>query len=335
MKRVWTIQKLQEEALKHNTRGDFKKSNFNAYQSARRRNLLDKICNHMKILRKKPYTLEILQNIAKEFKTRGEFQHKNAPAYGAALTKKVLNEICMHMPPPLTEAYSVEEIEKEALKFKTRKSFQMGSPAYKAAWRRNILDQVCSHMPKNAGSGENNGRFKWKNTDILLEALKFSSRSDFKIGNPKAYDVAVRRGLMDEICAHMKKSGNVSKPELELFGIIKQKYPSTTTYRKRDVKIDGKPYIKGFYLDILVGNKGIEFDGDWHHSFEGLKRARKNRGWSDEDIGNYHKMKNEWFKSKGIEILHIKWTDWIVDKQSCIQKCLKFLSTQSYSGGTS
>lgn len=329
IKKIWTLEKLQEEALKYTSRVEFKTNNLSAYRCAKRRYCLDDICKYMKRLRNKPYTTEDLGNIAKNFLTRGEFQKKNSSAYGVALNKGILDQICVHMVSLLT-SYSIEKIQEEALKFKTRKDFQVGSPAYRAAWRRGILDRVCSHMPKHVDrSGENNGNFKWTNEAVHAEALKFFSRSDFKFGSPKLYDVAIQRKLMDKICSHMKKSGNVSKPELELLNKIKEIYPSVTTYRKRDVKIENKPYIKGFYIDIFVSelNKGIEFDGDWHHSFDGLKRARESRGWSDEDIKNYHKYKDEYFKSKGIEVLHIKWTDWILNKKNCIDECLKFLFT--------
>ena len=91
------------------------------------------------------------------------------------------------------------------------------------------------------------------------------------------------------------------------------------------VKIKNRPNIHGFEIDVFVPrlNKGIEYDGSWPHSFEGLKRGRSK--WSDDDIQNYHKLKDDWFASKGIKILHIKEKDWKKDKQACIDKCLKFL----------
>lgn len=44
-----------------------------------------------------------------------------------------------------------------------------------------------------------------------------------------------------------------------------------------------------------------------------------------EDVINYHQIKDEYFKSKGIELLHIKEEDWMEDKQGCIERCVEFL----------
>lgn len=48
----WTKSKLQKEALKYNTRGDFKKGSYNAYCAATRRGLISEICTHMTFVRK-------------------------------------------------------------------------------------------------------------------------------------------------------------------------------------------------------------------------------------------------------------------------------------------
>ena len=91
------------------------------------------------------------------------------------------------------------------------------------------------------------------------------------------------------------------------------------------VKIKIKPHIQRFEIDIYVPelNKGIEFDGTYHHSFDGLRRSRKH--WPVKDVKNYHKIKDSWFLSTGIEILHIKEKDWMENKEKCIKKCFDFL----------
>ena len=56
-----------------------------------------------------------------------------------------------------------------------------------------------------------------------------------------------------------------------------------------------------------------------------MRRDSHKKLWSDEDIRNYHEIKDSWFASNGIQILHIKEEDWIQDKEACIKKCLDFL----------
>ena len=125
----------------------------------------------------------------------------------------------------------------------------------------------------------------------------------------------------------MTEGTNASVAELNLFEIIKSIYPKAQKLVDRKGSVNGKPHIHGFHIDIYVPElrKGIEYDGKFHHSFEGLKRGRPN--WPDEDIKIYHELKNAWFASKGIKILHIRESDWKVDKQTCIKRCLEFLSS--------
>ena len=93
------------------------------------------------------------------------------------------------------------------------------------------------------------------------------------------------------------------------------------------VFILGKPHIMGFELDIYVSEarKAIEFDGSYWHSDQGLKRNRSH--WPQEDIDNYHILKDTYFKLKGIEILHINEEEWTNNPQVAVEKCFKFLKT--------
>lgn len=119
----------------------------------------------------------------------------------------------------------------------------------------------------------------------------------------------------------------LSLPETVLFDSIKEKYPSTKRLRECNVKIKDKPHIKGFEIDIFIPhlNKGIEFDGKYWHSYKGLRRSRGH--WPDEDVLNYHEIKDKYYLSKGIKILHVREIDWIIDSKSCIDKCLLFLES--------
>lgn len=123
---------------------------------------------------------------------------------------------------------------------------------------------------------------------------------------------------------HMKRTGGTSILETNLFSKIKEMYPEAKKYKKK-ISIPNKPHIQGFELDIFIPelNKGIEFDGKYWHSENGLKRSRKH--WPQEDIDNYHQIKDSYFLSKGIKILHIKEKDWIKDKETCLNKCFEFL----------
>ena len=119
----------------------------------------------------------------------------------------------------------------------------------------------------------------------------------------------------------------ISKAELELFNVIKNIYPNARKKRDGKVKIEGKSHIKGFEIDIFIPelNIGIEYDGDYYHSYEYMRADPDKSRWSDEEVLNYHGLKDDWFATKGIQILHIKESEWIADKEDCIRRCLNFL----------
>ena len=268
------------------------------------------------------WNFEKLKKEALKHKRRMDFAKYSYNAYMAALRKGILDTICAHMELPITEAYGCEELRIVALKYKTRKEFEnLAYNAYQAAHRKGqyFFDSICSHMPKNVND------LKWSFDKLKKEAQKHNSRSEFRDFNPAAAQAAVRRGIYEEICSKMKPPSGTSRPERELLEVIKNYFPHAKKDKDMKVKIAEKSYIKGFEIDILVGIAGIEFDGEYNHSFERMRKDKRKIKWSNEDIRNYHEIKDSWFASKGIQILHIKEEDWIKDKEDCIKKCLDFI----------
>ena len=212
-------------------------------------------------------------------------------------------------------------LKEEALKYNTRTEFQnKNKGAYLSAYRKGFLDMVCAHMKVIYNS--------WTHDNISTEALKYKTRTEFQNNCGGGYMYAINNGILDQICSHMGLSGTTSGPEKELLLIIRNFYSSAKKIRDRKVKIETKPYIKGFEIDIFVPeiNKGIEFDGRHYHSFEFMRKDKFKTQWSDIDIQHYNSIKDDWFASKGIKILHVKEQDWILNKESCIKKCLDFLN---------
>lgn len=337
----WDFQKLQKEALKYKTRSEFSKLSSSAYVIARKSGILDIICshmpNHVSMLGKNnpsfKWTDEDIKKEALKYKTKKEFRKNAYGAYQAAAKRGFFEEACKHMLDGLKRGeshpcfkWTEEKIQLEASKYKTRFQFQKNSPAYKAAVKRNILDKVCAHMPKQADrSKENSPAFKWSKEKIIKEAIKHKTRSDFFSNAGSAYNMARKMGIFEEVCTHMKLSGVSSRPEKSLLSIIKHNFPKAQTLRDRKVKIENKPHIQGFDLDIYIPElrKAIEFDGEYWHSVDGLKRSRSH--WPQKDIEEYHKIKDNYFSSKGIKIFHVEEKNWVENQQACIDQCLEFL----------
>lgn len=220
-----------------------------------------------------------------------------------------------------------ENLEVEALKYGTRTEFQKKSyGAYQAAWRRGLLSQICSHMTENYS--HNKKERKWNLETLKAEASKYKTRKEFRQKNDSAYNTALRKNVLDVVCEGLAVTC-FSGPEIELLNMVKQRYPAAKTLRDRQVKIKNKPHIGGFDIDIFIPeiNKGIEFDGKYYHSLQGLAKNRKH--WPIQDVEKYHEIKDRYFLSKGIVILHIAEKDWLTDKEQCISRIFNFIDGQT------
>jgi len=321
-----TDEELLTEALKYTNRLDFQNKSNPHYKQAWRKGMgfLNKICSHMEVLwEPKWHALEEVQKESLKYNTRTSFARGSSGAYSKAQSMGWLDRVCSHMGEKCNESYSLNDLKEIASKCKNKQEFRekyLG--AYCASIKLKILNEICSHMDAL-------WEIKWDSFEkIHKEALKYSHRrSEFKKGSNGAWCAARRMGILDEVCSHMKMPKSTSIPEQEILTIVKEIFPNSKKIKDHGVKIKGRPFIKRFEIDIFVPelNKGIEFDGTYHHSFEFMRKSSRRKLWSDKDIKNYHKIKDSWFASKGIEILHIKEEDWNKDKNSCIEKCLEFL----------
>lgn len=319
MRNKWTIDSLKQEAFKYDTLSTFNCQSKGAYLSAYRKGILQEITSHMESSKTSSWTESEIAEEALKYETRWEFQSGSKGAYLAAYRNDILDQVCLHMKEG-KHMWTKEELIEEALKYVSRVEFQCeNSGAYQSARNKGIMEEICSHMGPSKS-------IPYTFEEMALEASKYNHRSVFQKNSP-AYQAAQARGILNQICSHMEFLGGTSLCEIELFDSIKIFYPNAKKLRDKKVKIEGKPYIHGFEIDILVGNLGIEFDGAYHHSFEFMRKQSRRTEWSNDDIRNYHELKDSWFATKGIQILHIKETDWNIDKEACIQKCLEFLGT--------
>lgn len=220
----------------------------------------------------------------------------------------------------MRKPYTEQELIDEAKNYVSIGDWQRKNKAsYNAAWRMKILDKVKPFMKDLLTS--------WTAEMIHEEALKYTDRFDFQTNSYAAYGAAQRRKIIDLVCSHMKKARHVSGHELDLLRVIKHVHPSASKKKWTKISIPGKPHIKGFEIDIFLSelNLGIEFDGSYFHSIHNMKRSRPH--WPEKDLVNYHQIKDDFFISKGIKILHIKEEDWLKDREKCISLCLEFLSS--------
>jgi len=153
---IWTLDKVKEDALKYNTRNDFKLNSSSSYAAAHRNGWLDDVCSHMKSLRKNNgyWTLDKVREVALEYNNKKSFEKGNRSAYLIAYKNGWLDDVCSHMKSlrKPNGYWTLDKVREEALNFNSRKDFKNGSSAaYSTARNNNWLDDVCSHM-KNINS---------------------------------------------------------------------------------------------------------------------------------------------------------------------------------------
>ena len=86
-------EELKEEALKYETRKQFRAENCSAHNTVSRKGLSDELCLHMP----KAFNSEELQTEASKYNSRGEFENGNSEAYRIAWGRGLLDKICKHM----------------------------------------------------------------------------------------------------------------------------------------------------------------------------------------------------------------------------------------------
>ena len=76
-----------------------------------------------------------------------------------------------------------------------------------------------------------NGRpTRWNYDLVLIESKKYKTKSEFQKKNKGAYNYALKNGILDEVCSHMKIMKNFWSID-EIFEISKQ-YDSLVNLRK-------------------------------------------------------------------------------------------------------
>lgn len=145
-KGYWTLQSCKKEALKYNSKMEFKASNSSAYSIATKNKWLDEICSHM-IQNSKPdgyWTLEKCIEVAKKYEFRNEFRKHESSAYSIIKKNKWLDIACSHLKgttKPNGYWNSYDNCKEEAKKHKTRTEYRIKAKgAYAQANKNGWLD---------------------------------------------------------------------------------------------------------------------------------------------------------------------------------------------------
>jgi hypothetical protein len=152
-KGYYTKELCREEALKYQTKSEFRNKAGSAANKAYEEGWYDEICSHM-IEIKKPNGYwndkERCQEEANKYQTRCEFQIKAAGAYDSVKDNGWLDDICGNMKSPQKpNGYWTKEIcQEKSVKYHNKKTFKCSedSAAYHASYKNCWLDEF---FPKN------------------------------------------------------------------------------------------------------------------------------------------------------------------------------------------
>jgi predicted GIY-YIG superfamily endonuclease len=172
--RIWTREKIIEDAKKYKHRARWSEESGGAYGAAQKMGILKIATKHMtrpivtnawRIGLKKPvkWTDKELKNSASKYSTLYEWRKKEPSAYATTSTRKMLDKITSHMKKmKLYSFWTKEKVMSSALKYKTKISWQLNDPkAYNAARRLKIYNKATKHMYSAEGAKRgSDGRFK-------------------------------------------------------------------------------------------------------------------------------------------------------------------------------
>jgi hypothetical protein len=228
----WTLELLQEEALKYKTRGEFSKNSPLAYNSARYKRVLDKICSHMtkaksnyNTKKSKEYTFDKIQSLALTCRNKIEFRLNHNTAYNYAKKQGIYDKIWSHLnsnndvlnDKEKTKLYKENPFDNPtvhsciniALKYTSKNDFKNNSPRnFNYAKNKGILSEVCSHMEH---SHIEHKKTRYNEAYIISIAEKYQTKHDFRINDRLVYRAAQERGMLDELFPSYQKDQTGAK----------------------------------------------------------------------------------------------------------------------------
>jgi len=270
----WTSERLQEEALKYTSRGEFQKNSKTAYNLAQRRGYLEQICKHMYILdcskENNPnfkWTYEMLKLEASKYYNKTDFRNNNYQAYSAAWRNGILNEICLHMIKNRNTKKTISEVceilEKDGYKLLSTEYVDAHTKmetlcpvghAYNTKLNGFLGGYRCGMCSDKGTSGPEKEIFNF------IKALHSDAvNNDKKLVYPKEIDIYIPSiSLAIEYCGLYWHNENSPEPRLRMYHINKMKQCNEKGIRLitifEDEWLERQEQVKNFLLSVIGKN---------------------------------------------------------------------------------
>lgn len=243
------------------------------------------------------WTEERIMSIADKYEFRPDFRNNERMAYDRARHLGILEKVTKHMKQRVIRHpmgyWTKDRCIIEAKKYSRRIDFQRNSSsAYASAQKNGWLDELCKHMVQS-----NKPKGYWTKQRCEIEAKKYKTRTEFKMGSPGAQLAAYRNGWLDDICKHMKVIiHHFSKEECAKEAL---KYQTKTEFMEKAKLYYHHAIRNGYLNDICMHMKKLGsperravyvFEFDDNHAYIGLTlnlQRRENEHLTDKKSSVY------------------------------------------------
>lgn len=237
-RRTWTEESVASEALKYTNRNMFRKGSSSAYNAARRMGILDMVCAHM-VKVGSEYSRAIYMILFTE-----------CNSFYVGLSCNVKRRVQEHLVDSSNRHLRIMMTRNEPYVVQVLTEYLN---IYTACKKEGIYQQkyiskglTCLNIMPTGGIGGNT--LKWTRLKIMKEAMKYSTRTRFIKGSSGAYDAALRRGIIDEVCEHMMVI-QTQRNDDQIRSIALQ-YSSVFDFLKNDRKVYVAAYRRGIHGDV-------------------------------------------------------------------------------------
>lgn len=232
----WTLEKCKKDALKHESKTQWARSNSASYKASLKNDWMDKCCSHMPDpnLSRRKWTLEKCKKDALKHKSKNQWRIAKKSGYHAALTHGWLDQCCRHMDQnseilkKTRNKNLFKRDEKAALKCEYLVDFMKKYPLeYKSAMKQGWYKKITSHMKAY--------KPKLSFEQCLKIARKYPTLSLWKKSPKSGYHVALRMGWLKECSSHMVKSIKPLKWSFQNCQKEAKKYKTRIEFHKKSL----------------------------------------------------------------------------------------------------
>jgi hypothetical protein len=160
---------------------------------------------------KRKYEDDEIRQVASNYKTVAEFKKENPKLSNAAINRKMLDDLFPDR--KKHKKLTDDEIRQAASNYKTVPEFEEKSPIiFSTARNKKMLDDLFPD--RQLGSGRTP---KYSEDYIRKEASKHKTDKDFKVKNYKVWQIAYKRGMIDDLFPNRETGAGrpklIRKPE--------------------------------------------------------------------------------------------------------------------------